>query len=164
MWEPTVIRRATAGDARALALLSAAVQDLHFTERPDVFKAVDLAALEAWFRETIAEPLWRILIAEVSGTPAGYAAVMDCSRPENAFGKARRWREVEQLSVSETHRRQGVATALLERVAAAALADGIPMLELNTWTFNDVARECFESLGFSARSVRYERPIGPGPR
>ena len=162
MAEPIVIRRATRGDAAALAILSASVQDLHFAARPDVFEPVDLEALEAWFRQTMAEPLWQILVAEVSGAPAGYAAVMDCSRPKNAFGKARRWREIEQLSVSEKYRRQGVARALLDRVAAVALSDGVSMLELNSWSFNDVARGCFERLGFSARSVRYERPIVPG--
>ena len=164
MEEQIAIRRTTAPDAPVLAVLSASVQELHFAERPDVFKPVDLAALEAWFRQTMAQPLWQILIAEVSGTPAGYAAVMDCARPENAFARARRWREIEQLAVSEKHRRRGVARALVDRIAAAALADGIPVLELNGWSFNDVARGCFERLGFSPRSVRYERSTVLPPR
>ena len=162
MAAPIVIRRATESDAGALALLSASVQALHFAERPDVFKPVDTDALEAWFRQAIGDPFWQLWVAEVSGTPAGYAAVMDGSRPENAFAKARRWREIEQLAVSEKYRRQGVAKALLDHIAASAVSDGITMLELNTWAFNDVARRCFERLGFSERSARHERQTDPG--
>lgn len=147
-------------DAAALASLSASVQALHVAERPDVFKPVDLGALESWFRTAIKNPTWQILIAEVAGTAAGYVAVMDGSRSESAFARPRRWREIEQLSVSPTYRRRGVASALLARVAESALSDGISVLELNTWAFNDVARLSFQSLGFLERNVRYEREVG----
>ena len=94
-----VIRAAVEGDQGVLAVLSASVQDLHVAERPDVFKAVDLDALKAWFGQALADPISRILIAEVSGTPAGYAVLMDGSRAENAFAHARKWREVDQIGV-----------------------------------------------------------------
>ena len=154
-----MIRAAVDGDAAALASLSAFVQEFHFAERPDVFKPVDLGALESWFRAATVDPSWQILIAEVAGTAAGYVAVMDGSRLESAFARPRRWREIEQLSVSANHRRRGVASALLARVAASALSDGISVLELNTWAFNDVARQSFQRLGFLERNVRYERQV-----
>ena len=157
MADKIAIRTASEGDARALAALSATVQELHVAERPDVFKPVDLGSLESWFRDAFEDPAWQILIAEVSDATVGYVAVTDNERVENAFARARRWREIEQLAVSTRYRRRGVARALLDRVAASALSDGIPVLELNTWAFNDVARQSFRRLGFSERNVRYER-------
>jgi ribosomal protein S18 acetylase RimI-like enzyme len=152
-----VIRPASEGDAGDLAALSAPVQELHVAERPDVFKPVDLGSLASWFRDAIKDPAWQILIAEISGAAVGYVAVTDNARGENVFARARRWREIEQLAVSASHRRQGIAGALLDRVAESATADGVVVLELNTWAFNDVARRCFQRLGFTERNLRYQR-------
>lgn len=151
------IRAAAPGDETALAGIAAVVQELHFAARPDVFKAVDVGALRTWFRSALGDAEPRIVLAEVLGTAAGYAVVNDLDRDENVFAHSRRWREVEQLAVLPAYRGRGVARDLIEHVAASARADGVESLELNTWTFNQTAREAFQRLGFVERSVRFER-------
>ena len=163
MPQPIAIRLAQPGDEAVLAGIAAVVQGLHFDERPDVFKAVDVGALTDWFRWALQKKERHILLAEELGTPVGYAVVLEGDRHEDAFARQRSWREVDQLAVLPTHWRRGVARALIEHISAAALADGIPALELNTWAFNGQAREAFRRLGFVERSVRYERPTGPPP-
>ena len=151
------IRVAAPGDEAVLAGIAAVVQQLHFAERPDVFKPVNVEALRYWFRAALQMKERHILLAEVLGTAVGYAAVVDGERHEDAFALPRTWREVDQLAVVPAHRKQGVARALVEHIAAAALAGGVPALELNTWAFNQAARDTFQRLGFIEKSLRYER-------
>jgi len=156
------IRAAGAGDDAVLAEIAAVVQQLHFQERPDVFKPVNVEALRDWFRSALQSSQRHVLLAEVAGTPAGYAVVLDGERTEDAFACARRWREVDQLAVIPAQRHRGVARALIDHAAAAARADGMPALELNAWAFNQAARATFRRLGFVERSIRSERPTTAG--
>lgn len=157
MNDPIAIRCAGPGDEAPLAGIAAVVQQLHFVERPDVFKAVDVDALTAWFGRALRTAHRRILLAEAQGAAVGYAVVQDGERDEDPFARPRRWREVDQLAVVPTYRQRGVARGLIEHIAAEARADGVPGLELNTWAFNKAAHEAFRRLGFVERSMRYER-------
>lgn len=163
MTERIAIRYAAPGDEGAVAGVAAVVQELHFRERPDVFNPVNVEQLRDWFRRALSAGERRVLLAEVGGAAAGYAVVQDGERHEDAFARARRWREVDQLGVVPAHRQRGVARALIEHIAASARAEGIPALELNTWAFNEPAHEAFRRLGFIERSVRYERPADAPP-
>jgi GNAT superfamily N-acetyltransferase len=151
------IRVAAAGDEAILASLGAVVQDLHVGQRPDVFKPTDRRGLEDWFLNTLNVASAKIWIAELGDLPVGYALVIPQRRSENVFCHARRWYEVDQIGVHPEYRRHGVARRLLRHVVEAARADGVPDVELNTWTFNDVARTSFERFGFVSKNVRLER-------
>ena len=155
------IRVAAAGDEGILASLSAVVHELHVGQRPDVFKPTDLRGLEDWFLQTLKAASAKIWIAELGNLPVGYALVTPQRRTENVFCYERRWHEVDQVGVHPNYRRQGVARSLLRYVVESARADGVSDLELNTWTFNEVARNSFERLGFVSRNVRLERRRGP---
>jgi hypothetical protein len=67
------IRAAVAGDASVLASLSALVQELHFHERPDVFKRADVDGLTQWFAETLAAGTAQAWMAEIAW-PAAWIA------------------------------------------------------------------------------------------
>jgi ribosomal protein S18 acetylase RimI-like enzyme len=154
------IRAAATGEARALAELNAHVQQLHVAHRPDVFKVANTTHVAAWFESLQADPSARIWIAEAGGVPVGYVLVLLREATENAFIKARRWWEVDQIGVAESHRRSGVARALLEHVVAEARAHGIADLELQTWAFNQGAQSAFHQLGFKPQRARHELHIG----
>jgi GNAT superfamily N-acetyltransferase len=151
------IRGAVDSDVEQLSALSASVQQLHVTGRADVFKAADPEALRKLFRRRLAESTVRIWIAEIEGVLAGHAVTVDKCQEENVYAYARSWREIEEIVVSPEHRRCGVARALLRYIEIGTQADGISILELNTWTFNNVARSAFERLGFVPKNIRYER-------
>jgi len=155
------IRVAAAGDEAILASLSAVVHELHVGQRPDVFKPTDLRGLEDWFLQTLKAASAKIWIAELGNLPVGYVLVIPPRRTENVFCYERRWHEVDQVGVHPNYRRQGVARSLLRYVIESARADGVSDLELNTWTFNEVARNSFERLGFVSRNVRLERRREP---
>ena len=160
----TRIRLAALGDEAVLAALSADVHELHVSQRPDVFKPIDGPGLERWFRDKLTSGEAKIWIAHIGGTPVGYALAMKQHRVENVFCYERRWYEVDQVGVHPQYRRRGVGRRLFEHVVEFARADGVPDIELNTWTFNDLARASFERLGFVASNVRLERSAEPGSR
>jgi ribosomal protein S18 acetylase RimI-like enzyme len=157
------VRPATIGDAAALASLGAEVQDLHFRRRPDIFKATALPGLERWFRDKLAADDAKLWIAHLGDVPAGYALLIRQHRVETVFCHERHWYEVDQVGVHPRYRGRGIARELLDHAAEFARAKGLPDIELNTWTFNDAARESFERMGFVPRNLRMERPAGPRP-
>ena len=157
MGQEISIRAAVDGDVEQLAALSASVQELHVAARPDAFKAVDPQVLGGLFRSRLAEAAVRIWIAEMEGVVVGYAVTVDKRQEENVHAHARSWREIEEIAVRVEYRRRGVASALFRHVEVATRADGISVVELNTWTFNDAARRSFERLGFVPKNTRYER-------
>jgi diamine N-acetyltransferase len=151
------IRAAVDGDVEQLADMSASVQELHVAGRPDVFKTADPEVLSGLFRRRLAESTVRIWIAEMAGVLVGYAVTVDKRQEENAHAHARSWREIEEIAVRVEYRRRGIASALLRHVEVATRADGISVVELNTWAFNEAAQRSFERLGFVPKHVRYER-------
>ncbi len=153
------IRKGVAGDEGLLAALCTVVQELHFHERPDVFKEPDVRGLEEWFRSTLATGSAEIWIAHVGDVPAGYALVRDQRRDDNVFCHERCWREVEQIGVHADYRRHGVARHLLEQIVQSATAAGLAEIELNTWDFNEIAYRSFGRLGFAPKNLRFGRRI-----
>ena len=61
---------------------------------------------------------------------------------------------IHHVSVRPSFRRQGVGTALLAAVRAAANDAGLTLIALDVWTFNDEARAFFVRNGFAAYSER----------
>lgn len=58
------------------------------------------------------------------------------------------------VMVSSTHRRRGVARALLEEGVAWALRMGIQKLELHVFPWNEPAIALYESFGFEREGLR----------
>jgi len=153
------VRKGVAGDESVLAALGAAVQELHFRERPDVFKEPDVRSLEEWFRSTLGASSAEVWIAHAGDVPVGYAVVTDQRRDPNVFCHERRWREVEQIGVHADHRRHGVARHLLQQIVRSATAAGLADIELHTWAFNEIAHLSFGRLGFAPKSLRLGRRV-----
>ncbi len=141
------IRFATPDDAGTIEWF---IRELAVFERqPDAVltsKAVIRAQLE---QET---PPFECLIAEVSdeagSSPAGFALF---------FQNYSTWRGVpglylEDLFITESHRRQGVATALMRRLARIAVARGYARFEWAVLDWNRFAIELYQRIG--ARSMQ----------
>jgi len=111
----------------------------------------------------LANPKYRVWIAEVDAVGAGYASAGFHDRPATPFTPARRWCEFDQMAVDPAFRKQGVAQALMQTLVAAAHADGFRAIETVSWSFNKQAHETLQRFGFSPKLIRFELVLGEEP-
>lgn len=154
-----VVRAAVEGDAEAVAALSLVAQEFHREAAPDRFKAPDEAAVVAMFAEEIASPDVVILLAEAGAEPVGYVLAKVNRQPESALTYAHTSLHVHQLAVSPTHRRGGVATALMRAVEVEAEERQVDDITLVHWDFNRPAANLFRSLGYESQSHRMRKRL-----
>jgi GNAT superfamily N-acetyltransferase len=154
-----VVRRAVAGDERALAALIEHVHALHVAQRPRVFKPLAFDVAHGWFGDVLTQPSSRVWLAEHDRAPLGYLLAMIKEVPESVFCYARRWYEVDQIAVAPGARRTGVARRLAEAAVSAARDEGMTDVQLATWAFNQDAQTAFQRLGFEPRIVRFARSL-----
>ena len=98
-------------------------------------------------------------MARVEEVCAGYAIVQERIREEHQFRYASRSLVVDQMGVSNAHRRRGIGTLLMERVRAEAAKRGAQRVELNVYSDNDDARRFYEAQGF----VRFQDAMEASP-
>ena len=62
--------------------------------------------------------------------------------------KVRDFLDIDEFCVDEKHRREWIATALIEFIKNFAIDQGYHRLELNMWEFNQDALAFYEAAGF----------------
>lgn len=149
------IRQAGAGDADALSLLNADVQALHAAAVPWWFKPPGPGSFPPGAAAAlIAKPENLVFLAEAAGAPTGYAYAEIIRQAETPFRHACEMVHLHHLSVRPACRRQGVGSALIAAVRAAAAERGITLLGADVWSFNDAARNFFRRHGFTVFNER----------
>jgi GNAT superfamily N-acetyltransferase len=157
------VKLATAADTGALVRLNAEVQAMHAKLSPELFVPVaDDSAVAQFFAEAIAKDGNEIGLYPAAGEPLGYIFIELQSRDATAFTKAWRRLYIHHLSVAETARRQGVATALMQWAEARAREMGVELLALDHWAANPDAAAFYDKLGFDALRVVRLKKIGGG--
>jgi ribosomal protein S18 acetylase RimI-like enzyme len=144
------LRVASATDIDDIVRLNRDVQQLHAELEPSFFKSnVNNEEVAAFFAAKLALSENHIRLADSGDGPIGYVWFEVQDRPETPLTLARKRIYIHHLSVQAGARRHGIASALLRRVEAEALADGITNIALDTWAANGSARGFFESRGFT---------------
>jgi GNAT superfamily N-acetyltransferase len=129
-----------AGQADA-ALLLQFIRALAEYEREPNAVEVDEATLRQQL--SAADPPFRCLIAELDAAPAGFALFFRTY--STWLGKPGIW--LEDLFVLPEARRHGIATALLQRLAAIAEERGCGRLEWSVLEWNRLAIDFYENIG-----------------
>ena len=152
-----VIRPASPGDAAALVALAHAV-----SSEPEGW----LLAASSW--RTVGDE--RRYLRAVRR--AAHAAVLVAEAPEGIVGRLSVARDTHPASVhvadlglmvAATHRRRGIASALLEAAVAWARDAGVRKLELHVFPHNRPAIALYERFGFvreGYRRAHYRRASG----
>jgi shikimate dehydrogenase len=149
------VRRATPDDAAAIAQLNSQVQALHAAAVPDFFKppAATTFPPDFW-QERLTQPATVILVAEQAGAVIGYLYGDTSGAMETSSTYERPRFYIHHIGVDAAHRNQGVGTALVAAAKAVARNQGIRLLALSTWTFNEQAVRFFEHAGFAVYNYR----------
>jgi GNAT superfamily N-acetyltransferase len=150
------IRRAEAGDIDDLVALHREVHELHLAERPDQFKVTNDDEIAGVYRARLSAANTKVWVAVREGRAVAHVVVIHHERAEHAMCPARQWWDIDELGVASSHRRSGIARALLQTVVGAATAASVSEIELNSWAFNHTAHAAFESFGFTPKVIRFE--------
>jgi len=154
------IRRATDADVPALGRLGASLLVLHYGYDQQRFMAPrgDPEEGYAWFLGSqLREDDVVIFVAENKGDVIGY--VYAGLEPQS-------WKELREAAgfihdvlVDETHRRSGIAGALIEAASGWLKAHGAPRVVLWTAERNLGAQRLFERAGFRRTMIEMTREL-----
>lgn len=92
-----------------------------------------------------------VLLARVNGAPAGYALTCRVPKLDRRVG----FLFVDELYVLQPYRRQGVATALMQRIQRLAQELGLAGVRLLVRPENATARRLYQQLGFVEDETRF---------
>jgi GNAT superfamily N-acetyltransferase len=98
-----------------------------------------------------ADPLSRVVVAEVAGEVAGLIATHVVPRIEDDAPSCR----VVAIVVAQRHRRAGVASALMAAAEAHARAHGSHRLDLSSGDWRADAHAFYERCGFERRAEAF---------
>ena len=125
------------------------VNDLHVAGKPDVFKPGFCDELRDFVHFIQNDPEQDIVVAEQEGAILGFAVLHHIRKPENPFMYERDFLDIDEFCVDEAHRRQGIATAMMDFIREYAKQKGFHRIELNMWEFNQDALAFYEAAGFT---------------
>ena len=149
------VRRATLDDAAVIASLNVDVQQIHADAHPWRFKQPGPQTFTHSDAEALLlKPNYFAFIAFESNEPVGYAVAETVRHPETGRHQAHALVYVHQLSVRPGARRMGVGRKLLDAVKADGNANGIDLLALDIWAFNDQALAFFQSYGLVPYNIK----------
>ena len=149
------VRRATPDDAAAIAQLNLQVQAVHAAAVPDFFKPPSTTTFPPDFwQERLMQPATVMLVAEQAGAVIGYLYGDTIGAMETSSTYERPRFYIHHLGVDAAHRNQGVGSALVAAAKAVARSQGISLLALTTWTFNESAVRFFVQQGFTVYNYR----------
>ena len=142
------IRFAKEDELERINVLRKQVNDLHVEGKPDVFKPGFNEELQNYVYYIFKDPEQKIVVADKDGEICGFAILHHIYKPENPFMKVRDFLDIDEFCVDEKHRREGIATAMVEFIKNFAKEQGYHRLELNMWEFNQDALAFYEAAGF----------------
>ena len=149
------INDASEMDLDAITEMNKLLHDIHFKNAPDHFKPFNKIEIVNWLKTGIGNPKNKIIIAKDGDSYIGYTYAAIHERKENAFCVARKYIEIDHIFVAERHRKNGIATRLINEIKSFGLKNEIYEIELTTWCFNNAAIMAFEKFGLTNRYRRY---------
>ncbi len=108
-----------------------------------------LADYQLVFAEIRADPRQQLFVAEVQGEVAGTIVLLIVP---NLSHNGTPWAFLENLVVTENHRRRGLGRMLLEHAVGLARDSGCHMVELCSDVRRLEAHRLYASMGFEARA------------
>ncbi len=117
-------------------------QEEHRERRPERHRPFDRAAALADVRSLLHND-GKLFVARLKGDCVGYVIVRDV----NWYGSKSLM--VDQIAVSNAHRRRGIGTRLMELARAEAARRGADRMELLVASDNEGARRFYEAQGFA---------------
>jgi ribosomal protein S18 acetylase RimI-like enzyme len=146
--ENIVVRYAKREELESVNEIRKQVNEVHVKGRPDIFREDGWQVIEPFVYTRFEEESSGVVVAVADDEVVGFAVVQYIVRPESPFKREQNFYHIEEFGVEESHRRKGIATALIDFAKEDAKKRGFVRVELNMWEFNEIALAFYESVGF----------------
>lgn len=152
-----MIRKMLKSDYDGVRKLMKQVHQLHYINRPDIFRDGD-ALSQSYFAKFFQDEYFHYVYVkddEIVGllmmehhVKPGYEVVND----RNVF-------YISDLVVDENHRKSGIGRELYDYAEGVAKAYEATGIELTVWSFNQDAIRFYESLGMTPMNMTMEKKV-----
>ena len=123
-------------------------QDEHRRRRPERYRPFDREAALQDVRPRLSYD-GTLFVARLKGDWVGFVIVRDVNWPDTASAYGSKSLMVDQIAMSNAHRRRRIGTRLMELVRAEAARRGADRTELLVASDNEGARRFYEAQGFA---------------
>lgn len=135
-------------DVETIARLNEPVQTLHHELYPERFKKYNYKEVYEYFMKIIDEENQHFYVAYLDNTAVGYIWFTEIQKQGTAFSKKDHYTYIQQVSVSENYRGNGIGKQLFNEVLDFAQEKSIRRIGLDYWVKNVHAKSVYERLGF----------------
>lgn len=152
------IRNARQTDYKMVSALEKLVFDIHRQARPDYFNE-QAQYTKKDFEELLGLPDPISLVAVCEEQIVGICFGKIEQKSGNSFCRERKIAVIEDLYTLPEYRKRGIASNLIKKARAQAVAGNAETLELCVWGFNTDALHLYEKLGLQVQYYRMEERL-----
>jgi len=153
-----MIREACASDFNAIFDLENQVFQMHLNARPDLIKP-KLPFNQCYFEECLNDEDKKIFVYEEDGNILGYCITQKLEYHGHHIYYDMKVLEINDMCVDENARGKNIGRQLVNRAKEHAREIGAVRLELTVWGFNRNARQFYEHIGMTERTIRMEMSV-----
>jgi len=151
------IRQADARDYEAATLLYNALDVLHATLYPTIFREPKgPSRTREAFEAKLADPMKTVFVATCMGELCGLADAHEEAMPDFPIFIPARFAQIDNFIVAEHFRRRGIAGRMLAAIREWAAAREIEKIQLSVYSMNADALAFYRSAGFAPLRERLE--------
>lgn len=153
-----IFRSATVDDFEAVMPLIYELAKLHVEGKPEIFKAVPKLSKKD-FKKLIKSDNRTFTLLEIDGEIVGVSnwQIRQCRNNETLSDRT--FAVIDELAISEKHRRKGYGKLLFNKTLELAAQKGATSVELYVWEFNESAKKFYESLNMKPQRILLESEI-----
>ncbi len=148
-----LIRQANKNDIeKNLLKLYIDVFYIHYNQRKDIFSNKDTEDLKNNLIDMLENPNEVLFVIDKNENIIGYAALQIQEKTTKSI-----W--IEEIIIDKNYRNNGYGKRLIEEILKFAKENKCQRIELNCWSFNDVALKFYNKLEFNQQRVIFEKEV-----
>lgn len=155
-----IIKEATRDDLEKIILLLEQVSELHYINRPDIFKRKSKNDMKEYGIENLESEEKKMIVAKDEINVYGVLIYKIKELKDHVNLKPSRTLWIEELNVDEMCRKKGIGKMLMLEAENIAKKLECERIELNCWQFNETAIKFYEEIGMITQRRILEKKIG----